>query len=568
MTVTYSKLTFVCAALAAGLALAPARAFAQQRASDEHVRDLVRQAAALVASGQTSALTSAQQGGQVNAPGTGQKLALTLDDAVKLALDRNLDIAVQRLNPQISDLAYTSVSAAYSPSLTATLQSQSATNPSTNTITGGTIGSGVTNGTGLVNGGITQNLSKGGGSYQFNLNNQRATSTAAISRYNPAYTPVWSGQYVQPLLRGFKTDATRQQLQVTKINRDITDVQLTSTITNTLSNVRNAYWDYVFAVQTVEIDRQAVDLANKLVEDNQTRVQIGTMAPIDVVQAQAQAATAQQTLVTAQAVQRNAELALKRLIVSGTQDPNWNATIDPTERPDFRPETIDIEAAIRRALSQRTDLTIAQKNVQANDVTLKYLADQTKPQADLNAQYGFSGVGGTQLVRTGNGIGGDAPITTTIPGGYGDALSSMFGGGCPRWLVGVNISYPLGISAQKAAVARAQVQLSQVQAQLKQIELQVATEVTNAAINVRSNVERVQASQVARELAQRQLDAENSKFAVGMSTNYFVVQAQNQLATAQNNELQAVLNYRKALVELDRLQSTTLQNLNITVVGR
>jgi HAE1 family hydrophobic/amphiphilic exporter-1 len=144
----------------------------------------------------------------------------------------------------------------------------------------------------------------------------------------------------------------------------------------------------------------------------------------------------------------------------------------------------------------------------------------------------------------------------------------MVGGGSPRWTVAVNISYPLGLSSQKAAVARAKVQLDQVQAQLKQIELQIATEVTNAAITARSNVERVQAAQVARELAQRQLDAENSKFAVGMSTNYFVVQAQNKLATAQNNELQAVLNYRKAMVELDRLQSTTLQSLNITVVGR
>jgi outer membrane protein len=567
MPVTYSKLTLVCAALATALAM-PGRAIAQQRTSDARVRDLVQQAAQIVASGQAGALTTAQQGGQTTAPAAGPKVAITLDEAVKMALDRNLDIAVQRLNPQISDLAYASIRSVYYPSLTSTISGQSITSPATNTITGGTIGSGITNGTGLFNGGITQSIPKGGGSYLLTLNNQRATSTATISRYNPAYTPIWTGQYVQPLLRGFATDSTRQQLQVTKLNRDVTDVQLTSTITNILSNVRNAYWDYVFAVQSVEITRQSVDLANKLVEDNQTRVQIGTMAPIDVIQAQAQAATAVQNLVTAQATQRTAELALKRLIVNGTQDPNWNATIDPVDRPDFRPETIDIEAALRRALSQRTDLTIAQKNVEANDITLKYLDDQTKPQADLNATYGWSGVGGTQLVRSGSGIGGDAPITSTIPGGYGDALSSMFGGGFPRWTVAVNISYPLGLSSQKAAVARARVQLDQVQAQLKQIELQIATEVTNAAITVRSNVERVQAAQVARELAQRQLDAENSKFAVGMSTNYFVVQAQNQLATAQNNELQAVLNYRKALVELDRLQSTTLQNLNITVVGR
>jgi outer membrane protein TolC len=569
MIVNRSKLMLTGAALVAALAGTSASLFAQQRTSEEHIRDLVQQAAQIVASGQVGAPTTAQQGGQTTPPAEGPKVSLTLDDAVKLALDRNLDIAVQRLNPQINDLAYASARSFYNPNLTSTIQTQSTTQASTNTIQGGSIGSGVTQGTSNFNGGVAQSLLWGGGNYAVSLNNTRGTTDSALSRYNPSYSPLWSAQYTQPLLRGFKIDSTRQQLQVTKLSRDISDIQLTSTITNTLSTVRNAYWDYVFAIQAVDVARQSVDLAQKLVGDNQTRVQVGTMAPIDVVQAQAQAATAQQNLVGAQATMRTAELVLKRLIVSGTQDPNWNATIDPVDRPDFRPETIDVEAAVRRALSQRTDLAIASKDVQINDVTLRYLADQTRPQADFAATYGLSGVGGTQLIRTGTGIAGDQGVVTgTIPGGYSNSLASLLRGDFPRWTVGVNISYPLGVSAQQAAVARARVQLNQVQAQLKQVELQIATEVTNAAINVRSNAERVQAAQVARELAQRQLDAENSKFAVGMSTNYFVVQAQNQLATAQNNELQSVLNYRKALVELDRLQQTTLQNLNITVVGR
>jgi outer membrane protein TolC len=569
MTVSYSKLMFTCAAIAA-LAGSSTPLLAQQKTSDARIRDLVQQAAQIVASGQVGAPTTAQQGGQTTPPAAeGPKVPLTLDDAVKLALDRNLDIAVQRLNPQISDLAYASARSIYYPSLTSTIQSQSQSNPSTNTIAGTGVNQTNDQTQTLFNGGIAQSIPWGGGSYQATLNNTRTTTNSLINLYNPRYSPLWSAAYVQPLLRGFKIDSTRQQLQITKLSRDVSDIQLTATITNTLTSVRNAYWDYVFSIQAVDVARQSVDLAQKLVGDNQTRVQVGTMAPIDVVQAQAQAATAQQNLVGAQATMRTAELVLKRLIVSGTQDPNWNATIDPVERPDFRPETIDVEAAVRRALSQRTDLAIASKDVQMNDVTLKYLNEQTKPQADLNASYGLSGIGGTQIVRTGTGIGGDGGvIQNVIPGGYGNALSSLFGANYPQWTVGVNISYPLGLSSQQAAVARARVQLNQVQAQLKQVELQIATEVTNAAITVRSNIERVQAAQVARELAQRQLDAENSKFAVGMSTNYFVVQAQNQLATAQNNELQSVLNYRKALVEMDRLQQTTLQNLNITVVGR
>src|SRR5207253_1407796 len=137
----------------------------------------------------------------------------------------------------------------------------------------------------------------------------------------------------------------------------------------------------------------------------------------------------------------------------------------------------------------------------------------------------------------------------------------------PRWTMTMNLSYPLGLSAAKASVARAQVQLNQDQAQVKQIELQVATEVTNAVVTARNGIERVQAAQAARELAERQLNAENEKFAVGMSTNYLVVQSQRDLATAQNNELQAILTYRNALVELDRLQQTTLQNLNVTILS-
>jgi outer membrane protein TolC len=292
------------------------------------------------------------------------------------------------------------------------------------------------------------------------------------------------------------------------------------------------------------------------------------MAPIDVVQAQAQAASALQNLVVAQANMRTSELALKRLIVNGTEDPNWNASIDPVDRPDFSPEAIDLDAAIRRALSQRTDLAIAQKDVQANDVTLKYLSDQTRPQADLQANYGLSGIGGTQLIREGTGVGAATnPVTGTIPGGYGDSLASLWRGNYPRWTVQLNFSYPLGLSTQQASVARARVQLNQVQAQLKQIELQIATEVTNAAIQARNNAEAVQAAQASRELAQRKLEAEQSKFEVGMSTNYFVVQAQRDLSDAQNSELRAVLDYRKSLVELERTQSTTLQSLNITVLS-
>jgi outer membrane protein TolC len=196
---------------------------------------------------------------------------------------------------------------------------------------------------------------------------------------------------------------------------------------------------------------------------------------------------------------------------------------------------------------------------------LKFLHDQVLPQADLVASYGTQGLGGTQFIRAG-GL-GSTNIAQTLPGGYVDALSSLGALNFPTWTVSLNFSYPLGTSTADAAVARARLQVNQTQAQIRQVQLQVATDVTNAAVQVQNSVEAVQAARAARDLAQKELDAEQSKFEVGMSTNYLVIQAQRDLATAANNELQATLNYRKALVQLDRAEQTTLQTSGITVVS-
>jgi len=551
------------AAAACAFAQAAGTTPARAQVSDARIRELIKQATDPASRLQTPSTA------QPSTPGdTRQVVALTLDDAVKFALDRNLDIAVQRLNPEINDIAYASVKSVYHPSLTSVLSTQSNTNPATSTLSGSqSVGAPVVAGVTNYNGGIAQSIPWGGGAASVQLNNNKQTTTSLNVLYNPTFNTNWSGTYTQPLIRNFSIDSTRRTLQVTKLSRDISDVQLRATITNTVSNVRNAYWDYVFAVQSVDVAQQSVTLANRLVNDNQTRVEVGTMAPIDVVQAQSQAATARQNLVVALSTMRTAELTLKRLIVGGTNDPNWNVRLDPVDRPDFTPQTFDIEAAVRRALSERTDLAIAKKNIEANDVTLKYLVDQMRPQADFVATYGLVGLGGSQYIYEPGATGVNRVPIGTIPGGYADALSTLLHTNYPRWTAQLNFSYPLGTSAQEANTARARVQQNQVQAQMKQIELQVATEVTNAALTAQSNSERVQAAQAARELAQKQLEAEQSKFEVGMSTNYNVIQSQRDLATAQNNELQSILNYRKSLVELERLQQTTLQNLNITVLS-
>ena len=549
--------TMLCAGLATSV---PAQA---QQVTDAHVQELIRAAAERV-----GAQTGAPSGAPARGGGTDARptVALTLDDAVKLALERNLDIAVQRLNPATFDYSIANLRASYRPALTSQLSHVANTNPSTQTISGAAAGTGIEQGVTTYNGGITQNIRWGGGSFLAQLNNNKQTTTSLTALFNPAFNTNWAAQYTQPLLRNFKIDNTRQQLAITRLNQDISEIQLQASIINIVSNVRNAYWDLLFATQSVDVAKRSVELAERLVRDNQTRVEIGTMAPIDVVQAQSQSATQRQNLAVAEGTRRTNELSLKRLIVAGTQDPNWNAAIVPADQPEFAPQPIDIAAAVKRALENRTDLQQARKNLQVNDTTLKYLNNQTLPQADLVARYGLIGQGGTQYITSGTGI--NRVVTGELPGGYGDAISSLFNRNYPTWTMQLNVTYPIGTSAADATVARARVQVNQVEAQLKQIELQIATDVTNAATNVQNGVERVEATQAAREFAQRTLEAEQSKFEVGMSTNYFVVQAQRDLATAQNNELQAVLAYRKALVELERLQQTSLSTSNITILGR
>jgi len=553
-----SQLTAAFALMA--LAVTP-RAYAQQ-ISDARLQELIHQATTqLAAGGQVGLAPLPAQGG--NTP----TLRLSMDDLTKLTLDRNLAIAVQRLNPQINDIALANLLTVYHPTVTSGVNQQARTTAPTTVLNLSTSAAAPTISTFNYNAGWVQNFQKAGSSFSATLNNFRQTSTSNTVTYDPLFQSAWTFNYTQPLLRNFKIDSNRENIYVAKVTRDMSDVQLRATITNTLANAQKAYWEFVYATQAVQVAKDSLDIASRLVRDNNTRVEVGTMAPLDVLTAKSQEAAANQTLVLAQATQRNNEIALKQFIVSGTDDPTWNSTIEATDQPDFNPQPIDLQAALRRALSERTDLTLAKQTVQQNDIILKYMNDQLKPQTDLTVSYGTTGIGGTAFTRT-NLSNSTGSNITTIPGGIADAYSSLFRTLYPAWTIGVNFSYPLGQSTQEATLARARVQQNQVNAELKQTELQVATDVTNAWTAANNAAEQALAAQVTVQLATSNLDAEQSKFDVGMSTNYNVVLAQQQLSNARQTEARAIANYRESLVELERLQQTTLQGANITVLGR
>jgi outer membrane protein TolC len=534
------------------LLLSAAAAAAQSNGDDAARREaVIRDAMGSYA----AALEAADQAPPApDQPATGRQAAggireITLEESVALALEKNLDIQVQRLEPQSIDLQVAGVRNNFLPVFTSTFGQLDRVQPPTNQLNGGTA---VNNDTLTYNLGFGQDLSWGGASYNVSWTNSRLSTNNIFANFNPSYTSTLTASYTQPLVRGFKIDNTRQQLQIAQINREISDQSVKATVAQTMANVRNAYWDLVFARSAVDVARRALDLANDLVRDNEARVEVGTLAPLDIVQAQAEAATRAQTLAAAEAAASTADLLLKRLIVNGTEDPVWRQELVPVDLPVLEPPPDDVEGAIRRAIAERTDIETARKGLESNDVNIRFFRNQAMPALDVNASYGAQGLGGTQFIRQGSGLG--STITGTIPGGYADALNLLADRAFPTWNVAMTLSYPVMGSQAEAQHARARVQRSQAQTRLRALEVQVAAEVANAAFTVQANLRRVEAAQAARELAQKRLEAEQSRFEVGLTTNFFVVQAQRDLRDAENTELRALADYRKSLVNYERAQ--------------
>ena len=539
--------TFVAAAVCA---VVPQAATAQSLSDAARREAVVQQAVRSYQQGLND-LSPALSG--VSQPGasSGALRELRLEEAVAIALEKNLDIQVARLEPQSVDFLVAGFRNTYRPMASSTIGLRDQYQLPTSSLNGGTK---VNNGTRTYNFGLAQNVNKWGGNYTVNWTNSRVETSNTFSTRNPSFTTNLVAAYTQPLLRGFRIDNTRQQLLINLINRDISEESARATITQTLANVRNAYWDLVFAQSAVDVAQRATELADKLVVDNQARVEVGTLAPLDIVQAQAEAATRRQNLAAAEATAQTAELTLKRFLVNGTDDPLWRQTIRPVDLPSLGPAPSDIDGAIRKALAERTDVLSARKNLDSNDITLRYFKNQSLPSVDLNASYGAQGLGGTEIVRTGPL--GNQTVTAIIPGGYGDALSVLRARDYPTWNVSMSMTYPIGGSQAEAQHARARLQRTQAMTRLRALEVQIAAEVANAALTVQSNLKRVEAATAARELAFKRLEAEQSRFEVGMTTDFFVVQAQRDLRDAQNTELRALADYRKSLVNFERAQQS------------
>jgi len=519
-------------ALALGLALAPAFAAAQAPPSPA-----------------PTSSEAARPAPPPPEPDLRPALNLSLEDAVKRAIASNVDIAVEKLSPEISELTVSELKGFYQPTLTSTVLKNSIENRAQNVFSG----TDVDESDNLTFDFGAQQPLRTGGNLRLDFRNNRGTTNSVIELFNPSFVSSLNAQLSQPLLRDFKLDGRRYQIKVAKKNREISDVQFRQTVVNTLADVKNRYYDLLYAIDNLEAQRKSLSLATNLVEQNRLKVRVGTMAQLDVVMAESEQASREESVIVAENAIANAEDALRRAIYPDNEPATWASRIVPTDRPSAESPHVDATAAIAKALANRSDIVAARKELERSEYAIDYARNQLLPAFDLVAGYGANGVGGTLIRRdTTQGFGG--PIIETIPGGYSDAVSDVFHNDFPTWSVAVNFSYPILNRQASAARARARVSRDQIRLSLRRLEMQITSEVRSAARAVETNYKRIETTRAAKVLQERRLDTEGKKFAAGMSTNFLVTQNQRDLIQAEVNELRAIADYRKSLVDWERVQ--------------
>ena len=478
-------------------------------------------------------------------------LRLTVDEAVAMSLEHNVDLKADRLDPQISDTRVATAAGAFSPSINSSVQRNNQLQPPTNfLVPTPTRTDAITS-----NVGLTQRLPRFGTSYSVAWSVTHTDSNSVLNSFNPLLQSGLSLSVSQPILRDLFIDSARQQLVTSRINRDIADTRLRESLVHTTANVKSAYWNLVSAMANVDARKSALDRAQELVRVNKAKVDVGQSPALDLVSAQAEVAADQEQLIIAETAVKETEDQLRMLIYDPTDRNIWTVKIEPVDTPPLGTITPDVDRAVTTALEGRADLLRARKDIDTSAANLTFAGNSRLPDVRLNASYLASGLGGTQILRSG-GFPGTVVGSGTVTD-FGSVLNQLFSRDFPTWTVGLSVSYPIGQRSDEANYARARLERAQEAERLKGSEARAVLQVRDAAWKIQMNAQRIETTRVSRELAEQRLDAERKRFEVGMSTNFLVIQAQRDLAQAKQNELAAVLAYDLSLVDFEALQQAS-----------
>jgi len=402
---------------------------------------------------------------------------------------------------------------------------------------------------------------KTGGSLAVDFNNTRSESNSTFALLNPAFRTDFDLSFSQPLLRGRGRRVTERNILVAQTNLEISRETFAQQVTAAIQQVVNAYWNLAGVRNLLMVSERSLELAQQLHEQNKIRVDVGTLAPLELVQSEAGIATREEEIIRARAATADAEDTLRQLL-NLDRDSLWETEIATTSEAELPRLDVDLDSAIARGLESRPEVVSKRLTFDNLEVDVDFFDNQMSPQLDLTARYGFNGLGGDVTARdffTGE-------ILFQAPGDYGDAIDQVTGGDFEGWRVGLNLTYPLQNRGAEAQFARAELAVERANAELRDLELQIVTEVRKAARGLETTGQQIDSARVSRRLQQRTLEAEQKRYDNGMSTSYRVLEIQRDLIDAAYREVIAVASYRTALAELQRATGTLNEESGVTIV--
>lgn len=496
----------------------------------------------------------------------GTALPLSLKEVTKLALQNNLDIAIQDTNEQLSQQKILQAYGDYDPTLTGTLSLNSSKSAITNYTNASTANYSQSD-RATWNFTFNQPI-KTGGRLSVQWNSSRSDSNNTFNTFNPQYTGSGTIQFTQPLLRNLRIDSTRSNIKLVNLDMKNTDSQFKQRVTDTISNIHTQYWSLVSAVRDYEIKRNSVRLAQISLRDNKKKVEVGTSAPIDVTDAEAVLAQREVDLISSEETIMSQENALRALISSDRNSEIWSQVIVPTDTPDFQEYKIEMSEAIETALKNRPELEQSDISLERLQINKRVAENNRKWQLDLSGSLGSNGVSGPQgwqtdpftgqpkLDENGNKI----PVTLpALIGGIGNAYKTVFTQGYTNWTVQLQLNIPLRSRSLDSQIAQLNIQRKQELMRRKQTEQTIQVDVRNAVQQLETRKKQVETAGAAKRFARERLDGEVKRAEAGLSQNYLVLQRQNELASAEFTELQALINYKRAVINLQKAMYTLLE---------
>lgn len=490
-------------------------------------------------------------------------LSLSLEDCILKALENNLNIAISVLSPRLSEISLVASKEKFMPSLSFSYGKRNTANTSYSFLDA------AEDVTTLRNNWSSEigQLLPTGGNLSVALDGYKNDTTQRYQTINPRWGTTLTFNFTQPLLRNFGIKMNRREIIIAQNNLDISEQDFQDSLQNTIYSVEEAYWNLVYSIENLKVREQSLQLAIDLLEKNKRAVEVGTMAPIDVLSAESQVASRKADIIEARTSVKNNEDSLKNMInLSAEREDADLVTLIPTDQPKYERVEVRLEQALTTALDNRPDLKATQVDIKNREINLNTAKNQLLPDLSLRASYWSPGITGDQILYLNNNA-FTGVIVNTIEGFPSDATKDAFSFLYNNWSLTFSLSVPLNSVFTRATLAQARVNLEQAMLRLQNQEQQIFLEIKNAVRAVEANFQRVEAYKVARELAQRQLEAEEERLKVGLTTPYFVLQYQRDLRNAQIMELRSIMDYNLSLARLQRSTGVILKEKNISVTA-